>query len=86
MKITNELKAIEDIRGAIKRGYGYSQLKSKLDLSEKEIIELGTKHPDFLNEINKRYNLDLKPEEKVNKIKDVGLKEVKKADSKIEGK
>lgn len=62
MEIKNELKAIEDIKKAIKYGYGYEQLKSKLDVSEKEIISLGTKHPEFLNEINKRYHLNLEPE------------------------
>lgn len=70
MEIKNELKAMDDIRGAIKRGYGYEQLKSKLDVSEKEIISLGTKHPEFLNEINKRYHLNLEPE-KANEIKEI---------------
>jgi len=55
MEIKNELKAIEDVRNAIKRGYGFEQMKAKLDLSEDEIVMLGSKHPDFLNEINKRY-------------------------------
>lgn len=62
---------MDDIRGAIKRGYGYEQLKSKLDVSEKEIVSLGTKHPEFLNEINKRYHLNLEPE------KAKGNKEIK---------
>lgn len=70
MEIKNEYKAMDDIRGAIKRGYGYEQLKSKLDVSEKEIVSLGTKHPEFLNEINKRYHLSLEPE-KAKEIKDV---------------
>lgn len=71
MEIKNELKAIEDVRGLIKRGLGYEQLKAKLDITEAEIIKLGTKHPDFMNEINKRYNLNLKAEEKASEIKEV---------------
>ena len=55
MEITNELKAIEEVYAAIKRGYGFEQMKAKLDLSDEEIISLGTSHPDFMNEINKRY-------------------------------
>lgn len=79
MEIKNELKAIEDIRLAIKRGYGYEQLKDKLEITDAEIIKLGSKHPDFLNEFNKRYNLNLKAEEKASEIKDVEPKPVKKA-------
>ena len=59
MEIKNELKAIEDIKGAIKRGYGYEQLKAKLDITEEELVDLGRKHPDFLNEVNKRYRKHL---------------------------
>lgn len=79
MEIKNELKAIEDVRGLIKRGLGYEQLKAKLDITEAEIIKLGTAHPDFMNEINKRYNLNLKTEEKDSEIKEVKPKPVKKA-------
>lgn len=71
MEIKNELKAIEDVRGFIKRGLGYEQLKAKLDITEAEIIKLGTAHPDFMNEINKRYNLNLEAEEKASEIKEV---------------
>lgn len=71
MEIKNELKAIEDVRGFIKRGLGYEQLKAKLDITEAEIIKLGTAHPDFMNEINKRYNLNLESEEKASEIKEV---------------
>lgn len=78
MEIKNELKAMDDIRGAIKRGYGYSQLREKLNVSEAEIVELGTKHPEFLNEINKRYKLGLTPKEKAPKIKEVAKKSPKK--------
>ena len=70
MNITNELKAIEEVNGAIKRGYGFEQLKSKLDLTEAEILKLGAKHPDFLNELNKRYKLNLVAE-KPSEIKEV---------------
>jgi len=84
MEIKNELKAIDDIRGAIKRGYGYSQLREKLDVSEAEIVELGTKHPEFLNEINKRYKLGLTPKEKAPKIKEVAKKLPKKEENTVE--
>lgn len=84
MEIKNELRAMDDIRNAIKRGYGYLQLKEKLDVTEAEIVELGTKHPDFLNEVNKRYKLDLKPEEKEPKIKEVAKKASKKEEIKVE--
>lgn len=56
MEITNELKAIEEVYAAIKRGYGFEQMKDKLNLTDGEIASLGAKHPDFINEINKRYN------------------------------
>lgn len=83
MEIKNEYKAMDDIRGAIKRGYGYEQLKSKLDVSEKEIVSLGTKHPEFLNEINKRYHLSLEPE-KTKEIKEVAKKSSKKEENAVE--
>lgn len=83
MEIKNEYKAMDDIRGAIKRGYGYEQLKSKLDVSEKEIVLLGTKHPEFLNEINKRYRLSLGPE-KAKEIKEIKAKSSEKKENKVE--
>lgn len=85
MEIKNELKAIEDIRLAIKRGYGYEQLKDKLEITDAEIIKLGSKHPDFLNEFNKRYNLNLNAEEKASEIKEV-KEEVKTSKPKAKGK
>ena len=84
--MANELKTIEEIRSAIKRGYGYEQLKSKLEISDEEIIKLGSKHPDFMNEINKRYKLGFIVEEKPSEIKEIKQKSTKKADSTVEGK
>lgn len=86
MEITNDLKAIEEVRGAIKRGYGYEQLKEKLEISDEEIVELGNKHPDFMNEINKRYGLGFVAEKKQSEIKEIKTKVSKKADSTLEGK
>ena len=71
--MANELKTIEEIRAAIKRGYGYEQMKAKVKISEEEIIKLGSKHPDFMNEINKRYNLGLVAKEKPSEIKEIKL-------------
>lgn len=71
MEIKNELKAIEDVKNAIKRGYGFEQLKAKLELSEDEIIMLGSKHPEFLNEINKRYKKNFVVEEKPSENKEL---------------
>ena len=85
MEIKNELKAIEDIRGLIKRGYGYEQLKARLDITEAEIVKLGTKYPEFLNEFNKRYKLYLKEEEKTSENKEV-KEEVKTSKPKAKGK
>lgn len=85
MEIKNELKAIEDIKKAIKYGYGLAQLKEKLDLSDEEIIKLGAKHPDFLNDINRRYKTEYAvKEEKEPKIKEVTKKAPKKEEVKIE--
>lgn len=69
MEITNELKAIEDVYAAIKRGYGFEQMKDKLNLSDEEIISLGTNHPDFMNEINKRYKKDFVAKEEKKEVK-----------------
>lgn len=71
MEIKNDLKAIEEVRGAIKRGYGYEQLKEKLKISDEEIVELGNKHPEFRNEINKRYKLGLIDEAKPSETKEI---------------
>ena len=83
--MANELKTIEEIRAAIKRGYGYEQMKAKVKISEEEIIKLGSKHPDFMNELNKRYNLGLVAKGKTSEIKEIKTKSTKKADSTIEG-
>ena len=82
MEITNDLKAIEEVRAYIKRGYGYEQLKAKLKISDEEISKLCEKHPDFKNELIKRYGIDKKPIE----IKEIKPKATKKADSTLEGK
>ena len=71
MEITNDLKAIEEVKGAIKRGYGYEQLKAKLPISEKQIQELCNKHPEFMNELNKRYNLGLVADKKPSENKEI---------------
>lgn len=89
MEIKNELKAIEDIKKAIKYGYGLAQLKAKLDLSDAEILKLGANHPDFLNDINRRYKTDytvkaVEEPKKEPKIKEVAKKASKKEEAKIE--
>jgi oligoendopeptidase F len=77
MEITNELKAIEEVYAAIKRGYGFEQMKDKLNLSDEEIISLGTNHPDFMNEINKRYKKDFIAKEEKKEVKIEKKQEVK---------
>lgn len=89
MEITNELKAIEEVKRAIKYGLGLAQLKEKLDLSDEEILKIGAKHPDFLNDLNRRYKTDYTVKEseepkKEPKIKEVAKKAPKKDETKVE--
>lgn len=83
MEITNELKAIEEVYAAIKRGYGYEQMKAKLNLTDGEIASLGAEHPEFINEINKRYNKNF-GKDAINEKKEVKVEEKQKVNDGVE--
>lgn len=55
----NEFGAMKTVRDLILRGYGYTQMLEKADLTEDDLSKLCTSYSDFNNEIIKRYKRDL---------------------------
>lgn len=55
----NEFGAMKTVRDLILRGYGYTQMLDKADLTEDDLSKLCTSYSDFNNEIIKRYKRDL---------------------------
>ena len=55
----NEFGAMKTVRDLILRGYGYTQMLEKADLTENDLSKLCTKYSDFNNEIIKRYKRNL---------------------------
>ena len=55
----NEFGAMKTVRDLILRGYGYTQMLEKADLTEDDLSKLCTNYSDFNNEIIKRYKINL---------------------------
>lgn len=55
----NEFGAMKTVRDLILRGYGYTQMLEKADLTEDDLSKLCTNYSDFNNEIIKRYKRNL---------------------------
>lgn len=55
----NEFGAMKTVRDLILRGYGYTQMLEKANLTEDDLTKLCTSYSDFNNEIIKRYKRDL---------------------------
>lgn len=55
----NEFGAMKTVRDLILRGYGYTQMLEKADLTEDDLTKLCTSYSDFNNEIIKRYKRNL---------------------------
>ena len=55
----NEFGAMKTVRDLILRGYGYTQMLEKADLTEEDLSKLCTSYSDFNNEIIKRYKRNL---------------------------
>ena len=55
----NEFGAMKTVRDLILRGYGYTQMLEKANLTEDDLSKLCTSYSDFNNEIIKRYKRDL---------------------------
>ena len=55
----NEFGAMKTVRDLILRGYGYTQMLEKANLTEDDLSKLCTNYSDFNNEIIKRYKRNL---------------------------
>ena len=55
----NEFGAMKTVRDLILRGYGYTQMLEKANLTEDDLSKLCTSYSDFNNEIIKRYKRNL---------------------------
>lgn len=75
----NEFGAMKTVRDLILRGYGYTQMLEKANLTEDDLSKLCTNYSDFNNEIIKRYkrNLASQKAQETNELEE--LKEKAKA-------
>lgn len=74
----NEFGAMKTVRDLILRGYGYTQMLEKANLTEDDLSKLCTSYSDFNNEIIKRYKRDLAlQKETVNETVSEAVKEEK---------
>lgn len=75
----NELKLIELLERDVSRGYGYTQLLSKNNITEEHLYELFKKYPSFKNKLTKRYGIEERTE-RVEENEEKSIRKGKKKD------
>lgn len=77
----NELKIIELLERDVSRGYGYTQLLSKNNITEEHLYELFKRYPSFKNKLTKRYGV----EERIERVEENEKKSIRKRKKKDGG-